>query len=292
MRLASRIGWTIWALVPVGVLAFHFESGASLLSLDTASGHLDTARAMEQAAANLQQIAYEHNVAAIEARRVAFLPDAPTAAKAQLEQAIEAERIAYEKAAAAWTATADAWEHLESSLGKFNLDSTASIQWSRARALVRSGAVWDGARVLETLVFKLDASDTSPQRDLARAAREELAVAHYYGASLLRLQGKPASEWRPEVIKARQHFRYLAESAADTGATARVVRDLEDNVERAINLEQMDHSELEGRPLPRQSPRIARGASSRNAKRPGQGRRPGEEDGRGAGRPLPIGRGW
>jgi len=292
MSLHARIGWTLWALVPVCVLAFHFESGQALMAREVAAGQLDTAVDMDCIAMDLQIVAYAHNLAAIEARRAAFLPNAPPESTAAMAQAVEAERIAYEAAAAAWTAAADSWEHLEGQLGEADDDTTARIAWSRARALVRSGAVWDGARVLEDLVFELDDSLGSPQRPLARAAREELAIAHYYGASLLRLQGKPAAQWRPEVIKARQHFRHLAESAAATGDSAEVVRGLEDNVERAINLEQMDHSELEGRPLPRQSPRLARGSGNRPGRRPGRGPRRGEEDGRGAGPPMPIGRGW
>jgi hypothetical protein len=145
--------------------------------------------------------------------------------------------------------------------------------------------------VMESLVMDLDDSPGSADHELARAARQELGVAHYFAASLMRLQGKPATSWRPEVIKARQHFRYLAESASDEGASPEVVGALEDNVERAINLEQMDHSELEGRPLPQQSPKMARPGRGK-IPRPGRGNRPGEEDGRGAGLAMPFGPGW
>ena len=102
-------------------------------------------------------------------------------------------------------------------------------------------------------------SDDPRQVDLARAAREELAVAHYFGARLLRLAGEPAKTWRAEALKARQHFRFLAETAAESGASPELVRGLEDNVERTIELEQMDKSDLEGRPLPRESPQGTRG---------------------------------
>ena len=106
------------------------------------------------------------------------------------------------------------------------------------------------------------------------------------------MAGEPARVWRAEALKARQHFRLLAETAAATGADADVVRGLEDNVERTIDLEQMDKSELEGRAMPRESPRGTRG------RRPGQGREgitnrpPTQRDGRGAGGAGPVGPGW
>jgi hypothetical protein len=155
---------------------------------------------------------------------------------------------------------------------------------------VRSGAIWDGAADLEQILE--DTQDHPDQIALARATREELAVAHYFGARLLRLAGEPAKLWRAEAIKSRQHFRYLAETATEVGSPADAVRSLEDNVERTIELEQMDMSDLEARPLPRESPRGMRG------RRPGQGRPgttqqpPTRRDGRGAGGAGPVGPGW
>ncbi len=291
MRVIPRIAWTLWALVPVAVIAFHFEAGQHLMARETATATLSTARALDAKAADLQAIAYAHNVATIAARRATFLPDANEEDTSELERALEAERATYAAAAEGWDAAAAAWEHLESQLNDVDSSLASRVQWSKGRAMVRAGSIWDGALVMESLVMDLDDSPGSPDHELARAAREELGVAHYFAASLLRLQGKPATEWRPEVIKARQHFRYLAESASEEGADPTLVGALEDNVERAINLEQMDHSELEGRPLPQQSPKMAR-PGKKKGQRPGRGTRPGEQDGRGAGRGMPFGPGW
>ncbi|MEE2907240.1 MAG: hypothetical protein VX527_05335 [Planctomycetota bacterium] len=293
MTIASRIGWSLWALVPVAVIAFHFGPGQVLLARDKAMTRYDFALQLELDAIEAQGHAYTHHLAAIDARRATFLPTATPEDHVRMEQAIEVERIAYEQAADQWQEVADVYEQVQEHLQDADQNTLARIRWSKARAQVRSGAVWDGAAELETLLYELESLEDDQQVALARATREELGAAHYFGAHLLRLEGKPASTWRPEVTKARQHFRYLAEAAAQDGAEASVIRALEDNVERAINLEQMDFSELEGRPLPRQSPRGRRDDGPRPGQRPGISQRPpGEQDGRGASGVGPMGPGW
>ncbi len=294
MNVLARLGWTLWALVPVAVIVFHFGPGQDLVSRELAARRLNAAIELEQAAIEAQGLAYQAHLAAIQARRSAFLDGEVDASEEVLPEALAgalaAERAAYEHAGERWSAAADAYEQVEEQLGESEPLDFARIRWSKARARVRSGAIWDGAIDLEEIVETM--SDDPDQRALARAAREELAVAHYFGARLLRLAGEPAKTWRAEAIKARQHFRYLAETASESGASMEVVRGLEDNVERTIELEQMDKSDLEGRPLPRESPRAMRG------RRPGQGRPgvtqrpPTRPDGRGAGGAGPIGPGW
>ena len=294
MSVLARLGWTLWALVPVAVIVFHFGPGQDLVSRELAARRLNAAIELEQAAIEAQGLAYQAHLAAIQARRSTFLDGDIDATEDALPEALEAalamERAAYDHAGERWAAAADAYEQVEEQLGDSDPLDFARIRWSKARARVRSGAIWDGAIDLEQIVETM--SDDPGQRELARAAREELAVAHYFGARLLRLAGEPARTWRAEAIKARQHFRYLAETASESGASSEVVRGLEDNVERTIELEQMDKSDLEARPLPRESPRAMRG------RRPGQGRPgvtqrpPTRPDGRGAGGAGPIGPGW
>ena len=264
--LMSRAGWTVWALVPVAMLAFHFGPGRSLAAREIAATRFQEASVLERAAIEAQERAYDAHLMVIEQRRATFLnhfdhPDHPDeidggSEDAALLAAMEMERLGYEEAAARWVETADAYAQVEERLEEGDPRTLDRIRWSKGRA------------------------------------REELATAHYFGARLLRLAGEPAEKWRAEVIKARQHFRYLAETASAGNLDAAQVLGLEDNVERTIDLEQMDKSELEGRPLPRESPRATRG------RRPGQGppgvsqRPPTERDGRGAGGAGPIGPGW
>ncbi|MHC4794267.1 MAG: hypothetical protein GWP75_10705 [Planctomycetia bacterium] len=293
-ELMRRLGWSAWALVPVALLAFHFGPGKTLAAREIAATRFREASELERQAIELQAEAYRAHLETIERRREAFLDgdevDESPDEDADAIAADDRERIAYEAASTAWASVADAYAQVEERLVDDDPRTIDRIRWSKARALVRSGAIWDGVVDLETLV--VPRSDGPRDVELARAAREELATAHYFGARLLRMAGEPARVWRAEAIKARQHFRLLAETAAASGAEATVVRGLEDNVERTIDLEQMDKSELEGRALPRESPRGTRG------RRPGQGqegvsqRPPTRRDGRGAGGPGPIGPGW
>ncbi|HAC09478.1 MAG TPA: hypothetical protein DCG14_07475, partial [Phycisphaerales bacterium] len=293
-ELMRRLGWSAWALVPVALLAFHFGPGKTLAAREIAATRFREASELERLAIDLQAEAYRAHLDTIERRRQAFL-DGDAAADPMDDDAggIDAddrERVAYEAASTAWAAVADAYAQVEERLVDDDPRTIDRVRWSKARARVRSGAIWDGVVDLEPLT--VPRSRAPGDVELARAAREELATAHYFGARLLRMAGEPARVWRAEAIKARQHFRLLAETAAAAGADATVVRGLEDNVERTIDLEQMDKSELEGRALPRESPRGTRG------RRPGQGqegvsqRPPTRRDGRGAGGPGPIGPGW
>ena len=287
--LWQRLGWSAWALIPVALIAFHFGPGRTLAAREVAAARFREATALERTAIDLQAEAYRAHLETIETRRRSFL-DGDDEDDQAIAAAIDRERLAYESASTAWTAVADAYAQVEDRLVDDDPRTIDRVRWSKARARVRSGAIWEGTIDLEALVEPR--SSSAGDVELARAAREELATAHYFGARLLRMAGEPARVWRAEAIKARQHFRLLAETAAATGADAEVVRGLEDNVERTIDLEQMDKSELEGRAMPRESPRGTRG------RRPGQGREgvtdrpPTRRDGRGAGGAGPVGPGW
>lgn len=294
MNVLVRIGWILWALVPVAVVVFHFGPGQELAAREVAVARLNAAIALEQSALEAQADAYAAHLESIQVRRTLFIdPEVDLDREElplQLGQVLTKERSAYDTAAEQWGAAADAYQQVEELLTDADQVETARIRWSKARARVRSGAIWDGAADLEQILEDMEGHPE--QIALSRAAREELAVAHYFGARLLRLAGEPAKLWRSEAIKSRQHFRYLAETASEAGASGTVVRSLEDNVERTIELEQMDMSDLEARPLPRESPRGMRG------RRPGQGRPgvtqqpPTRRDGRGAGGAGPVGPGW
>lgn len=293
MKALNQVSWTVWALVPVVAVAVHFDAGQQLMARDVAADMLATAQTTQAEALAAQETAYGAHLATIEARAATFMPDADEDTQQRLDDAVEAELAAYETASAKWSATAASFEQVEERLGADDDEVLGEVQWAKARAMVRSGDVWDGANNLEALLDKAQRSDAPGSDALERAAREELAAACYFGARLLRLEGKPASLWRPQALRARQHFRYLAEDAARTGDDADEVRSLEDNVERVINLELMDFSELEGQPLPKQSPRQARGncQNSGNCSKISQ-RPPNRKDGRGAAGAGPIGPGW
>jgi hypothetical protein len=287
------LAWTAWALVPVGLLAFHFGPGQRLFLEDRAAREVASAEALQEAAIAMQEAAYEAHLAAIAARAAAFGGD-DEALREQAKAAGTAEEAAYAEAAEAWRAVADALAAAQALVEEAGGASTRQVRLGRARALVRSGEVAAGANELEDLLLELEdgaASEPGGGEALALGAREELATAYYYGARLMRLAGKPADEWREVAARARQNFRYLAERADADGA-ADDAANHERNVELVLDLEQSSLDELYAKPRPKDSPT---GTCNGLGKQPGKGRRgkrPGDEPSKGAGMNGEIGDGW
>ncbi len=289
----TRIGWAFWALAPVGALVYHFGPGQTAYVQDRAAKLQSAAMLAEQAAMAAQDVAYDKHLDGIEARRVAFLSQDPTDA-AQAALVTKMEDQAYTEAAAKWKEVADSLGHVQDTLGIAAPTEARKIRWAQARATVRSGDIWGGINELEALVEEIEA-DSKGDVKLAASCREELATAYYYGARLLRLSGMPAQEWMIESGKARQHFRYLAESAEseqDSSDTAVSHVNYQRNLELVLNLEQSTLVELQGKALPKESPKSMcdgnrKCNSKKKAKRP-----PNNKDGRGAGGAEEITEGW
>ena len=300
--ILSRLGWTLWALVPVVLIAYHFGPGQAADREEQAARAVAEARALEQDARRVQELAYAAHLEAIAARAAAFgRPDPELRATALA--AGEREGSTARDAAAAWTKVAASLATAQSLLEGagaadgaevdplVDASSLREVRLAHARALVRSGEVAAGAESLEDLLLELDERDPA-DASRALAAREELATAYYYGARLLRLAGAPAEEWRKVAVLSRQNFRYLAEELAARGKGADRVRELELNTELVLNLEQSSLEELQAKARPRESPTgECRGLGKEP--RPGRrGRRPGEQPDRGAGMNGEIGIGW
>jgi hypothetical protein len=240
-----KIAWTVWALLPVAALAYHFGPGQRAYTEDKAADILAQARALEVGAEAAQARAYDAHLRAIAARREALKsPDAAPKAR----EAAAAEDAAYAEAAEAWRLTADKLQAAQDVLAAVGSGKTDAVRIAKDRTLIRAGKIGDGVGDLETLLDTLPESEAAGA--LARQAREELATGYYYGARLMRASGKPPAEWREVSAVARQNFRYLAESSKAEQAT-----DLQKNLELVLNLEQAAQEDLLAKPLPKMSPR-------------------------------------
>lgn len=290
--IRTRIAWTVWALLPVFGLTYHFGPGQRWYSEDRASSLLDAAGLKLAVAEKSQDVAYEHHLAAFEARRAAFLSQLATDAN-KAKEAGEVEDASYARASVAWKQTAEAYQKAQDVLAGVSSAKVPEVRFVRDRALIRAGDIAAGVGDLEELLEALpdDESTTSAQADLASRTREELATGYYYGARLMRLAGKPSTEWREVSGKARQNFRYLAETAKETGASDEQVRNLQNNLELVLNLEQSSLDELQAKPLPKNSPR-GNGEGLGKKKMKGKGRRRGDDREGGAGDSGPVGAGW
>ena len=286
----SRIAWTLWALIPVGLLAFHFGPGQAAYCEDKAAKLVAKADSTQQEALALQSAAYEKHLAAIAARIAAFGNEDEALRNAAAKATAE-EEAAYEQASAAWKVTADALAEAQAYVDELGGPVREEIRLAKARALVRTGDVAAGTNELEDLLYdagERDALDTP----LAIKAREELATAYYYGARLMRLAGKPADEWREVASRARQNFRYLAEDAKARGASSDEIANHEKNGELVLNLEQSSLDELYAKPRPKDSPTGKCNGLGQKPRPGNKGRNQGQKPAKGAGMNGEIGNGW
>lgn len=283
---SNRILWTLWALVPVGLLAFHYGPGQRASRIERAAGLVAKADAERAQAESLQSAAHALHVAAVEARARAATGAGEASLHRQAIEAVAAEESAYAASATAWTTVADTLAAAQLLLAEAGAPEVREVRVAKATALVRAGEVAAGANELEDLLAEgLDAG--SP---LEWTTREELATAYYHGARLQRLAGKPEDEWRDSARHAREQFRYLAEGARSRGEAAERVRDLERNVELVLDLEQSPGDQVALKVKPKDCPS---GQCNGLKPRTGQGRKPGRgQPSKGAGMQGEIGDGW
>lgn len=250
--LARKIGWSLWALLPVAGISYHFGPGQLAYTEDRARDVLSQARSLDLKAQDAQDEAYRLHLETFKARRAA----AETRADADAALAKEAaarEDQAYANAAGAWKTCADKLQEAQDMLVAGGSAKANPVRVARDRALIRAGRIAEGVGDLEGL---LDALDEAGQQEtsLAREAREEAATGYYYGARLMRLAGKPTNEWREVSGWSRQNFRYLAEHAGSQGEAQRSA-ELQKNLELVLNLEQSGQEDLLARPIPKNSPK-------------------------------------
>jgi hypothetical protein len=287
-------GWSLWAIVPVLAVAFHFGPGQSLMKQDTAVDRLAIAERAESVAEELQAVAHAAQLATLEAREKNEKEDSDLT-RAELEKLLAKEQAAYAAASDAWKEAAERYHEVEMLLE--GSKTANQVRWLRGRALVRAGEVFNG---IDELQATLDEALSDQHSDgtsgktsmLVQATREELAAANYYGARLLREEGRSADIWRQVSDSSRQQFRYLAEGASEQSQTE-AANSLQRNLERVLDLEQQDRSELVGKPIPKDSPRARRpGDGEPQRGRPGVGPPRGDQPANGASGMMEIGAGW
>ncbi len=286
--MLTKLAWTLWGLLPVAGLAYHYGPGQRAYTEDKAADVLAEARELDARAEALQDAAHKTHLAWIDARKAAIVSKAAADEQAAREAAV-AQDEAYGAAAAAWQETADKLQSAQDMLDSCGSDKTQSVRVARNRALIRAGKITAGVGDLENL---LDGLRENGQLDspLASLAREEIATGYYYGARLMRMAGKPAQEWREVSAWSRQNFRYLAETGAD--ANAAKADDFQKNLELVLNLEQSGQEDLLAKPLPKNCPRAGNCEGLSNCKNKGKRPPRKRDDARGAGGVGEIEGGW
>ncbi|MFP6876584.1 MAG: hypothetical protein VCA37_07120 [Roseibacillus sp.] len=161
--------------------------------------------------------------------------------EAQLAQAREA--VANEE----WGEAVEAYQDALAKLPKQEKQLAYQIRLETAKAMMLNKQLPTARQDLAKLVTDLDDDEAAPQK-LRDAARSALANARYYMTYLMKLEGLPDTAWEPEIEAARQEYKLLATSAANSELAKRSADDLES----AIRLARMDPAELYGLPIPSQ----------------------------------------
>ncbi|MFM7058148.1 MAG: hypothetical protein ACKO2P_14615 [Planctomycetota bacterium] len=160
-----------------------------------------------------------------------------------------------------------------------------TLRLELAQARIHGAGLPEAGEDLKKLLTELTTTDAEPAdpRFVAQV-REALASSQYYLTWLMRLEGMPETDWKPEIESARQNYRLLAEQAEAGGTSAEVTRQLE-NLEAAIRLEQMALSDLQGLPIPKPCQNCCSKCRSRRPS-PKMGQKKSDARGASAGKPA------
>ena len=245
--------FALWIVLGVGLAA------ATLVSMRAAVEHSRTSVLMDQVDAAIivaqdrQQTAALANITGTESRRAARRDNTPESV-AIATQATSAERAAHAIAADAWeVADAAIDDALTAEGAPLDAASRKELRRLRNRARIGMGDLAGAAEDLERMLKEsVDAPDADPNHRVR--TREDLVMAYYHAARLMRLRGDPERVWRLVSERARQHARVLAEGAdpvaGELGAKTRRQR----NLEIIMDFERMPLDMLEAEALPEDCP--------------------------------------
>lgn len=172
-----------------------------------------------------------------------------------------------------WAGAADAFGRAQDLLSEDARAGRARLALAEAKARIQAGELTEGQDQLEELLAD-ELAQAAPETELVEQLRNELGTTAYWGAWLMRLDGALPDEWLLEAETARQHFRLLAEGTTDDAEADTFMK----NVEAVIRLEQMDLSDLQALPLPKNCPNCSNGICQKKrdqrlskCKKPGKG---------------------
>jgi hypothetical protein len=207
----------------------------------------------------------------------------PGRERMRLDDAGRALREADRRAAARdWPGAIDRYDAALALLPADRTEDASRVRLQRAKIMMNDRKLPEAAQELEQLVDGLEQARSADPK-LLDDAREAHANSRYYMTWLMRLEGRPETEWGPEIEGARQSYRLLAEKAESRGDAARS-RALKEDLESTIRLARLDLDELQGLDLPSQCQGCKSGQCKKPGKKPGKNKNQatGKKDNRGA----------
>ena len=149
-----------------------------------------------------------------------------------------------------YTDAVNGFEEVLASMPPEKVTESRAIKLERAKAQMLAAQLPESRQSLESLLNEVTADETVDVR-FESEVRAALASSQYYMTWLMRLEGLPEEQWKPEIEAARQHYTQLTKIADQVNDADLETRSHED-LESAIRLARMDISELQGLPLPNQ----------------------------------------
>lgn len=153
----------------------------------------------------------------------------------------------------------------------------SQLTLAEAASSMKVGELPESIETLEDLLAETaaqeQASDSASR--MANEVRSTLAKGQYYASWLMRLEGAEEAEWKIENESARQHYKWLAEKAAEKG-DVEAIQMYQKNLETVIRLARMDLSELQGLPLPKECSSCKNCSQKRRKQRESRSKKPKE----------------
>ncbi len=130
------------------------------------------------------------------------------------------------------------------------VNESQKLRLERDKAMMFNGQLPEAYLDLEALLDELTDSQ-NPDQELLTQTRSAMANAEYYVTWTLRLEGVGKEGWEPIIESARQNYRLLAENAAKADNLDEL-KEQQENLEAVIRLANIDLTDLQGIPIPKQ----------------------------------------
>ncbi|QDT27647.1 hypothetical protein [Gimesia panareensis] len=131
-----------------------------------------------------------------------------------------------------------------------NVKEAQKLRLERDKAMMFNGQLPDAYLDLQALLDELQAEE-KPDQELLKQTRSAMANAEYYVTWTLRLEGVGKEGWEPIIESSRQNYRLLAENAAKADNKSEL-KEQQENLEAVIRLANLDLTDLQGIPIPKQ----------------------------------------
>lgn len=153
-------------------------------------------------------------------------------------------------AAEDWQQAVGLFDEVLAEIPDDKVTESRSVLLEKAKCQMMAAKLPDARQTLESLLDDVR-QDENCDKEFSVEVQSALANSQYYMTWLMRLEGMPEEEWKPEIEAARQHYTQLTIDAEELGDQELKQRCSED-LESAVRLARMDLSELQGLPLPSQ----------------------------------------